>query len=438
MKIDPRLEDVLDALVRRGLEAVEVYYKRGRSRRLETVPNRSVSSYHQERGWAVRAGGRRGSFFASGTGRPSPEGPWPEPDGQGLRLPPPGSAAPWREPDELDSPLIGEREGLALLDGIGRELAAELPGARLLHGLVEDGSSESEIASSRGVEARWRSRIAALRVEAAGPPPETPTVSLYLAEREARRFRPAALARRLADLLVVLSGSPLAERDRGELLLAPPVAVELVAGLLPLFVGPAARERARALQDRRGRLASERLTLVDDGRLEGGLLAAPVDGEGSPTRSVTLLEAGVPRQPLLAWWEVAESGFRATGCSRRPGWRDLPTPGPTHLYARPDERISVGALLGAVVRGYYLLDVLGPGRFHLEEDRFALPVCGMAVEAGRATEPVSRAWLTGSVSALLRGIQGVGRDLTFLPRGGMIGAPTLLAIGLELRPRPGA
>ena len=58
---------------------------------------------------------------------------------------------------------------------------------------------------------------------------------------------------------------------------------------------------------------------------------------------------------------------------------------------------------------------------------------GFAVDGGRAVAPVGGAVLTGGISALLRGVAAVGRDLAFFPLDGMIGAPSLLLTGLELQ-----
>jgi predicted Zn-dependent protease len=55
------------------------------------------------------------------------------------------------------------------------------------------------------------------------------------------------------------------------------------------------------------------------------------------------------------------------------------------------------------------------------------------VQSGRASAPVAKAWLCGGIGTFLTGIVGVGRDLTFQPLDGMIGSPTLLVTGLELR-----
>ena len=428
------LDEILRALLKRHLTDAEVYVKRGRSRRLERTPVTETSATSQERAWAVRAGNRRGSFFAAATGDPAPAGPWPEPaPGHALELPEPAApetVPPWNEPSDFDTPLIGEREGLKLLESLGRDLTSELPGARLLKAVLEDGSSEAELANSRGVRARTRQRISTLYIEAAGPGKPAAQASLYVAAREPRRFHPTALARRLADRLAVAAAGAPPERDTGEILLAPGVAARLLAGILPLLVGPGPGSR---LTGSRGRFGSEKVTLIDNGRFPGGAGEAPVDGEGVPTREVVLVEEGIFHQPLLAWWQEVAAHGQPSGCTRRPGWRDLPTPGPTHLYLKPEPRTPVASLLGSVSQGYYLIDVTGPGRFDLVADRFALPVCGFAVAAGRASAPVAGAWLCGGIGTFLRGIAGVGRDLTFHPLDGMIGSPTVLVLGLELR-----
>src|SRR5262249_37422889 len=145
-----------------------------------------------------------------------------------------------------------------LLASIARELAAELTGARLLRGTLEDGSSEAELLSSTGISARWRQRVAALHLEAAGPASQNrpgPQASFYLAAPEARRFHPGALARRLADrLAVAAAGRPPESPGVSEVLLAPSAGAALLAGLLPLLVGNRGASRFTALRDRRGRI----------------------------------------------------------------------------------------------------------------------------------------------------------------------------------------
>lgn len=432
---DERLAEVLESLSE--WEEAEVYHKTGRSRCVRFTPRAGFTSFHQEEGWAVRAGDARRSFFFAATGRPRPGAPWPEADGLGLRLPAAKLVPRWTPPVDLDAPLVGESEALALFEGLARGLDDELPGARLMAGELDDGSSEARILSSREVTARVRQRTATLYLEAVGPGSRKHGVALRLAGREARRFQPQALARRLADRLSIAARGEAPPRDRGEFLLAPSVVASLAEALTDLWLGPRAVDKIGPLVDRRGRVGSPLLTLVDDGRLAGGVLDAPVDGEGQPTREVMVVEEGVFRQPLLAWWQSSPTTGRASGCVARPGWRDLPRPGFTHFYLRPDPEVTPASLLGGLSRGYYLLDVEGPPRIAGSFERFAVPVCGFAIDGGRPTGSVAGAWLVGSVASLLSGILAVGRDLTFLPvKTGLLGMPTVLVKGLELRRRP--
>jgi predicted Zn-dependent protease len=433
-----RLAELLRTLHGHGLEVAEVYAKRGRSRRIEVRPQGEDVGFSEEAGWAVRAGNDRASFFVAASGEPRADFPWPEPDGLGLRLPDPvPDPARWSDPASFDAPLVGEREGLELLRSIARELAEELPGARLLHGRLEDGASESWLASSRGVRCERRARVAALRLEAAwqgkGPLADRSTVVTYFgAEREARALRPRQLARRLASRLTVAGTGAIPERQQAPVLLAPEVATRALQALLPLLCGPHAADRARALAGPDERFAAPALTILDDGRLPGGVFEAGVDGEGMPTRRVVLVEDGHFRHPLISHGEAEPGGPQPVGCAGRASWRDLPRPGPTHLFIEPSKSQSVAGLLAGLDNGFYLIDSDGTATFDLEADRFHLAVCGFEVRLGRAHAPIAAAWLQGSVSALLHGVRAVARDLTFLPLDGMIGSPTLLVDGLEI------
>ncbi len=433
--VDPEVQETLIAvgdLDGQRFDQAEVFTKKGKSRRVTLAPGHRTSVYSEERGWAVRAGNRRASFFASGTGQVTPAGPWPEPDGLGLRLPKPHAAPRWVLPSDFESPLIGEREGVALLDGIARALAEELTGSRLIQAAVEDGASEAQLMNCHGLKCRFRHRLASLHLEAVAPGAAGIRASLYLAERDARKFNPLALARRLADRLSILSQGRARPRDRGDCLLAPPLMARLLAGLTPLWVGTEAKLKVDRLWGGDRRIAGEGWTLLDNGRLPGGALEAPFDGEGVATRETVLVDSGEYRRPLLTWWQTRDSEYRESGCSRRASWRDLPSPGPTHLYLRPKAGISVADLLGDIARGYYLLEATGAGRFDWQENRFEIPVCGLEVRRGRATGPVNHCVLRGKITGFLASIQAVARDLAFLPLGGMIGSPTVLATGLEL------
>jgi predicted Zn-dependent protease len=428
-----KLEDVLDALQRKGLPEAEVYAKRGRSRVVRWSAELESIGFRQEEGWAARAGDRRRSFFYTATGAPDPEISWPEADGEGLRLATGLVVPAWTPPVDFDLPLLGETESQQFVAELRRELDREYPGAELLSLELDDGASEAGILSSREVRHLTRQRLAVLRVEARCKKRPATSTALRLIARSAKGFRPATVARRLADLLVIAAQGEAPLRDRGDFLLAPQVFATLLESLLDLFVGPAAAGARAPLLERQATLGSKLLTLIDNGRLPGGPFDAPVDGEGLPTREIVVVEQGLFRQSLLDWRE-AKGAERPSGCTSRPSWRDLPSPGPTHFFLAPHPNVSVGQLLGSLQRGYYLLATRGGVRLEKSSLRFAVAVEGFAIEKGKAATPISGGWLTGSIKALFGGLQAVGRDLAFVPaRKGLVGSPTVLVRGLEIR-----
>lgn len=411
----------------------EVLVKRGRTRRSELGVQGLISVVTAESGWAVRAGGGHGSFFACGTGELPVSAQWPMPTGPPLALPESQRVPLWESGPEVEAPLMIEGEARGVIEGIERELRRQVPDARLLRAVLDDGSSESLLVSSRGIDVGYRSRSAMLYLEAVRGSDAATRTRLEIAAPEARALHPKALACRLADSLVVRGGEAGPSRERGEMVLAPPVGANLLAALRPLWLGEDASSRAAGLTNRGNRLASAAVSVVDDPRFAGGGLAAPVDGEGVPTRRVVIVDQGRFRHPLRDWRECAGDGRAPAGCMRRASWRDRPRLGFSHLYLEPDDTSSAAELVGSVTRGFYLLDTLGPARVDFDSDSFAVPVCGFGLLKGQAPTRIGRAWLCGGVSTLLHGVRAVARDLTFVPLDAMIGAPSLLVVGLELR-----
>lgn len=413
------LAEIAQPLNALGLTDVEAYGKRGRTRRCGLSPGQEVNILQQELGWAVRASGKNSSLFCCGSGQFRKD-TWPSPDGYPVRLPAGGSTPAWREPPGFDVPLAVEHEAREILEACRSELERELPDARLIRGVLEDGESQSTIESSLGVRATMGQRLATLRLEAALG---EHLVTDYSAARSARAFNPRALARRLVDRLLIRANGVRGHRDRADMILAPRVAVRVLASLLPLLVSRGGS--LGAVSWRVGeQVVSTAVDIVDDGALAEGMASSPVDGEGVPTGRVVLLEKGVSKASL--------DDSARFGCVRRASYRDVPAPGPSHLFVLPDPNASPPRLLEEIARGYYLVEPQGAGYFDLEADRYSLPVGGYSVRAGRATNPISRATISGQLSALLGGIMTVGRDLAFFPRGTMLGSPSLLVRGIEL------
>ncbi|HVS62980.1 MAG TPA: metallopeptidase TldD-related protein [Thermoanaerobaculia bacterium] len=422
----------VQSLLGEGYEEAELFAKTSRSRSATWEADRLTCAGADERGWAVRASGAEGSLHCAGTGSPPAQGPWPRPAAPPVQLPSAAAVAPpWEEPADFDAPLLAEGEALALLRSVAERLVAEHSRARLLQAILEDGVAELALKSSHGIEASHRARVATLDLWAALGDQAT---RMSIAAREPRRFAVGSLARRLADQLVVLSdGTAPTGREPSPAVLTGEVLAAAIDALHPLWFEPGGWSRLERLADAQGTLGSAAFTVVDDGRLRGGLLTAPTDGEGVATGRVVLVESGSLRRTLRSWRH--EGPGEPVGCVRRPGWRDLPRVGPSHLMLEPDPRVTPSSLLEELGSGYYFLGLEGPVAVDWEEGRVDLPVYGFAIRAGRSSHPIRAARASASLTGLFTGIQRVARDLRFISSaGGCVGAPTVLVDHVSVGP----
>jgi len=421
----------LESLLGEGFEEAEVFAKSSRSRAATWERDRLTCAGVEERGWAVRASESSGAIHCSGTGPPPTRGPWPLPAAPPVELPRRAAIAGWEEPDDFDSPLLGEGEALGLLRSVAERLGAEDSRARLLMASLEDGVAEVALRNSHGVEAAHRSRLATLELWAALGEHAT---RFSVAAREPRQFAVGSLARRLADQLVVLSsGAALAASEQTAAVLASEVVAAILVALGPLWLEPGAWSRLERSTDAQGRFGSEAVTLIDDGRLRGGLLNAPVDGEGVATERVVLIEGGIPRRTLRSWREPGPG--EPVGCVRRPGWRDLPRIGPSHLMLEPDPAVTPSSLIEELGSGCYLLGLEGPVTVDWEAGRLSLPVYGFAIRNGRSRRPIRRARASAPFVELFGGIRRVARDVRFVSAaGGCVGAPSVLVDPILVEP----
>lgn len=455
------LRTALTAVTERtGASSAEIYVKAGTGVQVQIGPWqaavaspsapadwRSHTLHVEEKGWALRAGAEGRALFVTGSGSLPAPGGWRQLNRHSLRpgslrLPSPSRRKARVANGRKDPPADdGEALGRDLVHSILKRTRSELPGSRLIRARLHDGASASVLANSEGVTGRTSLRLATIEMEFAVERNATRgSCSLYRAARTLRDFDAPTIAAEVADRLTLATAAPEPVLPSGELVVSPAVASNLLALLSPVLRNRDGWEKLQRLSSGHS-LGPTDLHILDDGALETGWIRTSVDDEGVPTRVVTLIREGEPGEPLLTWEDDGWSGFSATGCRRRSGWRTPPEISHSHLYiARgpaPADEIRTG-----IRRGCYLLDRVPGGRLGATfgdsgndtEPTFEIDVTGFVIEHDRILGAIPRARLGGSIRQLLRGIRAVGDDLRFLPVPGAVGAPTLLLTGLRLEP----
>jgi PmbA protein len=167
------------------------------------------------------------------------------------------------------------------------------------------------------------------------------------------------------------------------------------------------------------RIAPEIVTVVDDGRLDGGLASKPFDGEGLPTRRNVIAERGGLASYLCDSYTARKLGTASTGnASRSVG--GVPHPAPTNFVLEPGTT-SPQEIIGSVKSGFYVTELIGFGVNGTTGD-YSRGAAGLWIEDGQLTFPVEQVTIAGNLLSMYDAIEVIGNDLDLRRT---VAAPTL-------------
>jgi PmbA protein len=173
-------------------------------------------------------------------------------------------------------------------------------------------------------------------------------------------------------------------------------------------------------------VASEEVTLVDDGRLPEGPASSPFDDEGVPSGSTRLIEGGNLLGFLHNTTTARREGGTSSGNASRPSYRGVPGVSPSNLFLEPGTD-APEAILARAGRAVYVQDVTGVhSGANPVSGEFSVGATGLRVEGGTMSEPLREMTIASTLPEVLRAVQDVGSDLRFFPGAGAIGTPTVL------------
>jgi len=158
------------------------------------------------------------------------------------------------------------------------------------------------------------------------------------------------------------------------------------------------------------KVASELVTVVDDGTIPNRRGSLNVDDEGTPTGRTVLIERGVLRGYMQDRLNARLMGMAPTGNGRRESFACPPLPRMTNTFMLAGEEAPED-ILRSVDRGLYAV-TFGGGQVDITSGRFVFSASeAYLIEGGRVTEPVKGATLIGNGPEALTRVSRVGHDL---------------------------
>ena len=155
------------------------------------------------------------------------------------------------------------------------------------------------------------------------------------------------------------------------------------------------------------RVASDLLTVGDDGSASSLPGSMPFDDEGAPTQNTLLVQHGVLVGRLHTRETAGRAGARPTGNARAGSFRQAPSARLTNTYVASGQG-TLEDLLRPIRHGLYCCDAMG-GDVH--QGRFTLTTgFGQLIRDGRLAETVRPMVLTGDVAETLQRLDAVAGD----------------------------
>lgn len=158
------------------------------------------------------------------------------------------------------------------------------------------------------------------------------------------------------------------------------------------------------------KVASELVTVVDDGTLPSRRGSLNIDDEGTPTGRTVLIERGVLTGYMQDRLNARLMGMAPTGNGRRESFAHPPMPRMTNTFMLAGEDDPEDILRG-VKHGLYAV-AFGGGQVDITSGKFVFSASeAYLVEDGKVTTPVKGATLIGNGPDALTRVSRVGADL---------------------------
>ncbi len=157
------------------------------------------------------------------------------------------------------------------------------------------------------------------------------------------------------------------------------------------------------------RVASELVTIYDDGNMREERGSTAVDDEGTPGAHKVLVENGILRGYMQDKLNAALMGTASTGSGRRQSFRVMPQPRMCNTYM-PSGDSTPEEIIASTKRGIYA-KAFGGGQVEISRGDFVFMVAeGYLIENGKVTAPVKNATIVGNGPDVMTKVTAVGND----------------------------
>jgi PmbA protein len=236
----------------------------------------------------------------------------------------------------------------------------------------------------------------------------------------ARLESPKSVGEKAAQRVLRRLGASKVKTCEVPVIFDPEMAASLLRNLSSAISGYALYKGASFLVGKLGtQIASELVTVIDDGTIAGALGSRPFDGEGLPIKKKIILEKGRLQSYLLDSYSGRKLGMESTGNASR-SLGEPPGVAPANFFFAAGGHTAED-IIKTVKQGFYVTELIGFG-VNLVTGDYSRGAAGLWIENGELTHPVEEVTIAGNLKEMFQNIEMVGNDLELR---GRIAAPTI-------------
>ncbi len=182
---------------------------------------------------------------------------------------------------------------------------------------------------------------------------------------------------------------------------------------LPLSQGLNGKEVYKGTSPMKGKIGEklfdEKVTIVDDGTIDGKFASASYDDEGVPRRRNMLVEKGVLKGFIYDLKTAAQSGVESTGNASRQLFYP-PEPSFTNFVIQAGQT-PLKDMLAGIDEGIMVEDLLGLGQGNIISGAFSNPLAlAFKIEKGEIVGRVKDLSIAGNIYDLLKNVAAVSQE----------------------------
>ena len=181
------------------------------------------------------------------------------------------------------------------------------------------------------------------------------------------------------------------------------------------------RKKTSAFHNLMGQqVASEGVTIVDDGTLHQRRGSLTIDDEGTPTENTVLIENGILKNYMQDRLNARLMGTKSTGSGRRESYKHVVLPRMRNTMMLSG-KYSQDEMISSVDKGIFAVS-FGGGQVDITSGKFVFN-CTEAYEInnGKIGSPIKGATLIGDGPSILKEVSLVGNDMKLDPGIGTCG-----------------